>query len=162
MNFQYSNRNLIRLTTQQTEQKSQTDAINLTEDILDEHNLFRNTDTEDIWIEDDLFDDYDTQAIKNILKEIIDVVKPDGTVFDDIDFGPIEANTIPDDIETINIKDDIDILSDDGIAIDAPKKVIVITDPNGLRIASNKIKKKYICQESKGILKKQTKRQLIV
>ena len=77
MNFQYLNRNLIRLTTQQTEQKSQIDAINLTDDILNEHNLFRNTDTEDIWIEDDLFDDYDTQAIKSILKEIIDVVKPD-------------------------------------------------------------------------------------
>ena len=63
---------MIRLTTQQTEQKSQIDAINLTDDILDEYNLFRNTDTENIWIEDDLFDDYDTQAIKNILKEIID------------------------------------------------------------------------------------------
>ena len=63
---------MIRLTTQQTEQKSQIDAINLTDDILNEHNLFRNTDTEDIWIEDDLFDDYDTQAIKSILKEIID------------------------------------------------------------------------------------------
>ena len=71
MKFQNLNRNLIRL-TQQTEQKSQIDAINLTDDILDEYNLFRNTDTEDIWIEDDLFDDYDTQAIKNILKEIID------------------------------------------------------------------------------------------
>ena len=72
MNFQNLNRNLIRLTTQQTEQKSQTDTINLTDDILDEYNLFRNIDTGDIWIEDDLFDDYDTQAIKNILKEIID------------------------------------------------------------------------------------------
>ena len=71
MKFQNLNRNLIRL-TQQTEQKSQIDAINLTDDVLDEYNLFRNTDTEDIWIEDDLFDDYDKQAIKNILKEIID------------------------------------------------------------------------------------------
>ena len=159
MNFQYLNRNLIRLTTQQTEQKSQTDAINLTDDILDEHNLFRNTNTEDIWIEDDLFDDYDTQAIKNILKEIIDAVKPDGTVFDDIDFEPIEANTIPDDIETINIKVDIDILSDEGIAIDAPKKVKILTEPNRLRITSNEIKKKYIHQKSKGILKKANKKE---
>ena len=43
-----------------TEQKSQTDTINLTDDILGEDNPFRNIDTEDIWIEDNLFDDYDT------------------------------------------------------------------------------------------------------
>ena len=35
-----------------TEQKSQTDAINLIYDIVDEDNLFRKIDTEDIWIED--------------------------------------------------------------------------------------------------------------
>ena len=116
---------------------------------------------EDIWIEDHLFDDYDTQAIKNISKKIIDVVKPDGTVFDDIDFEPIETFTILDDIETINIKDDIDIPSDDGTAIDTPQKVKIITHWSRLRIASNKIKKKYIRQKSEGILKKQTKRQLI-
>ena len=86
-------------------------------------NPFRNIDTEDIWIEDNLFDDYNTQAIKNISKEIIDVGKPDGTVFDDTDFEPIEAITFPDDIETINFKDDMDIPSYDGIAIDALKKV---------------------------------------
>ena len=43
-----------------TEQKSQTNTINLTDDILGEDNPFRNIDTEDIWIEDNLFDDYDT------------------------------------------------------------------------------------------------------
>ena len=140
---------MIRLTTQQTEQKSQTDTINLTDDILDEYNLFRNIDTGDIWIEDDLFDDYDTQAIKNILKEIIDVINPDGTVFDDIDFEPIETNTIPDDIETINIKNDIDILTDDGIAIDASKKVKILTEPNRLRITSNEIKKNIFIKNQK-------------
>ena len=140
---------MIRLTTQQTEQKSQTDTINLTDDILDEYNLFRNIDTGDIWIEDDLFDDYDTQAIKNILKEIIDVVNPDGTVFDDIDLEPIETNTIPDDIETINIKNDIDILTDDGIAIDASKKVKILTEPNRLRITSNEIKKNIFIKNQK-------------
>ena len=36
--------------------------------------------------------------------------------------------------------------------------MIVITDPNRLQIASNKIKKKYICQKSKGILKKANKK----
>ena len=43
-----------------TEQKSQTNTINLSDDILGEDNPFRNIDTEDIWIEDNLFDDYDT------------------------------------------------------------------------------------------------------
>ena len=58
-------------------------------------------DTEDISIEDYLFDDCDTQAIKNISKEITEVVKPDETVFDDIDFELIETITIPDNMETI-------------------------------------------------------------
>ena len=63
------------------------------------------------------------EPLRTFQKKITDVAKPDGTVFDDTDFEPVEAITIPDDIETINIKDDIDIPSDDGIAIDAPKKV---------------------------------------
>ena len=83
-----------KVNNSETEQKSQTDPINLTDDILDEDNPFRNIDTEDIWIEDDLFDDNDIQAIKNILKEIIDVAKPDRAVFDDIDFEPIETITL--------------------------------------------------------------------
>ena len=58
-------------------------------------------DTEGISIEDYLFDDCDTQAIKNISKEITEVVKPDETVFDDIDFELIETITIPDNMETI-------------------------------------------------------------
>ena len=91
------------------------------------------------------------------MKETIDVAKPDGTVFDDIDFEPIETS-IPDNIETINIKDDIDIPSDDSIAIDAPKKVEIITNPNRLWIASNKIKKKYTPQKPKGISKKANKK----
>ena len=74
--------------------------------------IHRNIDTEDIWIEDNLFDDNDTQAIKNISKEISDVAKPDAAVFDDIDFKAIEKITIPDVIETINFKDYIDISSD--------------------------------------------------
>ena len=102
-----------------TEKKLQTDAISLIDDILDEDNPFRNIDTEDIWIQDALFDDYDTQAIKNISKEISDVAEP------------IETITVTDDkfnpIETITIEDDIDIPLDDGIVIDAPKKVKIIT-----------------------------------
>ena len=39
-----------------------------------------------------------------------------------------------------------------------PKKSKIITDPNGLRLASNRIKKKYFRQKSKGILKKSNKK----
>ena len=48
--------------------------------------------------------------------------------------------------------------SDDGTAIDVPKKSKIITDPNRLRLASNRIKKKYFRQKSKGILKKSNKK----
>ena len=61
-------------------------------------------------------------------------------------------------METITIDHDIDIPSDDGIAIDAPKKIKIITDPNRLRLASNRIKKKFFCQISKGLLKKSNKK----
>ena len=61
------------------------------------------------------------------MKEIVDIAKPDGTIFDDIDFELIEKITIPEDTETIIItddiiKDDTNIPSDDSIAIDAPQK----------------------------------------
>ena len=61
-----------------------------------------------------MFDDYDTQAINNISKEIIDATEPIETITvadDNGDFNPTE---------TILIEDDINIPSDDGIVIDAP------------------------------------------
>ena len=121
-----------------TEQKLQDDAINLIDDILDEGNPFKNIDTDDFWIEDGLFENDDGQDIKDISKEIIDVSEP---FVDDFE-SPIE---------TIRLDNDIDIPSDDGIAIDASKKTKIITDPNKLRLASNKIKKKYFRQKSKGL-----------
>ena len=54
-------------------------------------------------------------------------------------------------IETITIDDDINIPSDDRIAIDRPKKIKIITDPNRLRLASDRIKKKYFREKSKGL-----------
>ena len=45
-------------------------------------------------------------------------------------------------IETTRLDDDIDIPSDERIAIDAPKKPKIITNPNRLHLASNRIKKK--------------------
>lgn len=102
--------------------------------------------TQDIWIEDDLFDNDDTQTIKNVSKEILDVTDPIETIA-----------LLDDDFKlsvTIAIEDDIDIPSGDDIAIDAPQKLKIITDPKRLCLASNRIKKKYICQKSKGTLKK--------
>ena len=68
---------------------------------------------------------------------------------------PIETITVTDEndefnpIETITTEDDIDISPDDGIAIDTPKKVkIITTNSNPLRLASNRIKKKYLRQKS--------------
>ena len=101
---------------------------------------------QDIWIEDVLFDNDDTQTIKNVSKEILDVTDPVETIAlldDDFKFSV-----------TITIEDDIDIPSGDDIAIDAPPKLKIITDQNRLCLASNRIKKKYICQKAKGTLKK--------
>ena len=78
---------------------------------------------------------------------------------------PIETITVTDDnakfnsIETITIEDNIDILLDADIAIDALKKVkIVTTNSNQLRLASNRIKKKYLCQKLREILKNANKK----
>ena len=110
-----------------TEQKFQDDAINLIDDILDKDNPFKKIDTEDIWIEDGLFDNDDGQAFKDISKEIIDVNEP---------FVDIIEDEFKSHIETITIDDDINIPSDDKIAIDAPKIIKIITDANRLRLAS--------------------------
>ena len=138
----------VKVNNAATEQKSQTVAIKLIDDILDEYNLFDNVDTEDIWREDDIFDNDDTQAIKNISKEIIDVAESIKTITvtdDNDEFNPVEI---------IANQDNIDIPSDDSIAIDAIKKVKIITaNSNQLRLASNRIEKKYLRQKSKGILK---------
>ena len=137
----------VKVNNAATEQKSQTDAIKLIDDILDEDNPFNNVDSEDIWREDDIFDNDNTQAIKNISKEIIDVAESIETITvtdDNDEFNPIEI---------IAIEDNIDIPSDDGIAIDATKKVkIITTNSNQLRLASNRMEKKYLRQKSRGIL----------
>ena len=58
----------------------------------------------------------------------------------DIDFDQTEA--FPDDIETINIEDVIDIPSNDGIAVDVPRKTkILTTNSNRVRLPSERIKK---------------------
>ena len=129
-----------------TEQKLQDDAINLIDDILDKDNSkkkkLKNIDTEAIWIGGGLFDNNDGKDIKDISKEIIDVNEP---------FVDIVEDDFKSSIETITIDDDINIPSDDRIAIDRPKKIKIITDPNRLRLASDRIKKKYFREKSKGL-----------
>ena len=69
------------------------------------------------------------------MKEITDVAEPIETITvtdDNDDFNPIE---------TTSIEDDIDIPSDDGMAIGVPRTVKIIIDPNRLHLASNRIKK---------------------
>ena len=174
------------------EQKSQTDAIDLIDYILDENNPFKNSLIfEDIWIEDDFFDNKDSQVIKETSKEIINDV-----IFDDIDPDSFETIETPDNLETISISDNSEIIPDNletidipdnipdnldiknlktipisletedirdnipnnletiktfkdietpsinNLAIDEPKTLKIISNPNSLRIASNKIKKK--------------------
>ena len=86
-------KNLTRLTNNAAaKQKSQTDTINLIDDILDEDNPFKNIDTKNIWIEDHhLFDNEHTQTIKNVSKEVIDIN------------DPIEAFVLPDEEKTSNL-----------------------------------------------------------
>ena len=79
------------------EQKSQTDTTNLTDD------------------------DYDTQTIRNILKEVIDVGEPIETIT--VTGGNDKFNLI----ETTTIEDNIGMPSDDVIAIDIPEKVKITT-----------------------------------
>ena len=118
-----------------TEQKLQDDAINLIDNILDD-NPFKNIDTGDFWKEDRLFDNNDGQDIKDISKEITDVNEP---LVDDFE-SPIE---------TIRLDDDIDIPSDDKTAIDMPKKIKLISDPNKLHLVSNRINKNIFTKNEK-------------
>ena len=100
--------------------------------MLDENNPSNNKiKIEDIYSEDNLFDDTDSKGIKKV---------SDGV------------------IEEINFGDNIEIPSDDEVAVDEPKKIKIIPNPNGVRLASNRIIKKYRKQRQKGSLKKTNKK----
>ena len=45
--------------------------------------------------------------------------------------------------EKINFGDTVEIPSDDEVAVDGPKKIKPIPNPNSIRLASNRIIKKY-------------------
>ena len=77
-----------------TEQKN--GLIDLVDDVLDENNPFNNKiKTEDIYIEDNFFDDTNSKDIKEVFDEFI---------------------------TEINFSDNIEIQSDDEVAVDGPKK----------------------------------------
>ena len=108
--------------------KNQNDLIDLVDDVLDENNPFNDLiKTEDIYIEDNLFDDTNSKDIKKV---------SDGV------------------IKEINFDDNIEIPSDDKVAIDGPKKIKIIPKSNSVHLASNSIIKKNQKQRQKGSLKK--------
>ena len=79
----------------QLSKKNQNDLIDLVDDVLDENNLFNDQiKTESIYIEVNLFDDTDSKNIKKV---------SDGV------------------IKKINFDNNIEIPSDDEMAIDGPK-----------------------------------------
>lgn len=127
-------------------------------DILDDNNPYKNIGTEGIWREDNLFDNNDRQAVKNISKEILDTTNPINDIISIDGDIPIEIdNEIP--IETITIEDGIEIPSDDGMAIAAPKK----SKNNNYKCKSGascirKNKKIYLRQKSRPQLKKVNKK----
>ena len=112
--------------------KKKKDLLDLIDDVLDENNPFNNKiKTEDIYIEDNLFDDTDSKDIKKV---------SDGA------------------IKKINFGDNIETPSDDEVALDGLKKIKIIPNPNSVRLASNRIIKKYQKQRQKGSLKKANKK----
>ena len=61
-------------------------------------------------------------------------------------------------IKKINFGDNIETPSDDEVALDGLKKIKIIPNPNSVRLASNRIIKKYQKQRQKGSLKKANKK----
>ena len=126
--------------------------------ILDESNPFKNIGTEDIWIEHDLFDDDNSQAVKDVSKDIIDraddAIHNFPTVTDD-------NETIDDTIKTIIIYDGIQIPEEDGIVVDTgvSKKVKIISShANRIKTVADKILNKYKKQKQIGKLKAKNKK----
>ena len=105
--------------------KNQNDLIDLVDDVLDENNPFNDLiKTEDTYIEDNLFDDTNSKDIKKV---------SDGV------------------IKEINFNDNIEIPSDDKVAIDGPKKIKIIPKSNSVHLASNSIIKKIKSKDKKEV-----------
>ena len=111
----------------QLNKKNQNDLINLVYDVLDENNPFNDLiKTEDIYIKDNLFDDI--KDIKKDIKKVSDSV-----------------------IKEINFDDNIEIPSDDKMAVDGPKKIKIIPKSNSAHLASNSIIKKIKSKDKKEV-----------
>ena len=100
--------------------------------MVDENNPFNDIKTDDIYNEENLLDNNDSKDIKKVCDNII---------------------------ETINLIDnDVPFVEVDELATDAPKKVKSVANPNRIRLASNRILKKYQKQKQIGNLKKTNKK----
>ena len=112
----------------QLNKKTQNDLINLVYDVLDENNPFNDLiKTEDIYIKDNLFDDTDSKDMKKVSDSVI---------------------------KEINFDDNIEIPSDDKMAVDGPKKIKIIPKSNSAHLASNSIIKKIKSKDKKEVWKK--------
>ena len=125
MSYWISNKNLMQQTMLQLNKKNQNDLINLVYDVLDENNPFNDLiKTEDIYIKDNLFDDTDSKDIKKFSDSVI---------------------------KEINFDDNIEIPSDDKMAVDGPKKIKIIPKSNSAHLASNSIIKKIKSKDKKEV-----------
>ena len=158
-----------RINDAATEQKKQTEIIDLVDDILDEKNPFQDLGTEDIWIDDDLFDDKDpkdvTDTSRDIIKEIkdsdpfLDFSIPTDAIIDDL-FEPSDDDESELIIAKLAVSDEKiivpytnEIVPDIGLP---QRKKIVATYMKG---TDEKVKEKYKRQRKKkiGQLNKQNK-----
>ena len=97
--------------------------INLADVALDENNRFKNQiKTEDIYIEDNWFDNTNSKDIKNVSSSLIE----------ETGFGNGD-----------------DIVLVDDVAINDPRKMKIIPNPNGICLASNRTIEKYKKQRQK-------------
>ena len=125
MSYWISNKNLMQQTMLQLNKKNQNDLINLVYDVLDENNPFNDLiKTEDIYIKDNLFDDTDSKDIKKVSDSVI---------------------------KEINFDDNIEIPSDDEMAVYGPKKIKIIPKSNSAHLASNSIIKKIKSKDKKEV-----------
>ena len=102
-----------------TEQKKQNDLIDLVDGVLDENGQIK---PEDICIKENLFDASDSTDIKKVSDDAI---------------------------QEINFGDNIEIPSDDRVAIDGPKNIKIISNLNSVGLASKRRYQKNIESKDK-------------
>ena len=103
----------------QLNKKKQNDPIDLVDGMLDENGQIK---PGDIYIKENLFDATDSTDIKKVSDDAI---------------------------QEINFGDNIEIPSDDRVVIDGPKNIKIISNPNSVRLASNRRYQKNIESKDK-------------